>query len=83
MATPVADAEADGPTLPEKEVSDVRVTVRFAEEPRGIFNEEDETESENPGDPRRNKTTGPTLDSGLGFLQGLATSFPAAVVLQT
>jgi len=26
------------------------------------------------------KTTGPTLDSGLGFLQGLATSFPAAVV---
>ncbi len=26
------------------------------------------------------KTTGPSLDSGLGFLQGLATSFPAAVV---
>lgn len=26
------------------------------------------------------QTTGPTLDSGLGFLQGLATSFPAAVV---
>lgn len=26
------------------------------------------------------RTTGPTLDSGLGFLQGLATSFPAAVV---
>jgi len=38
MATPVA--EADRPTLPEKEVSDVRVTVRFADEPRGIFNEE-------------------------------------------
>src|SRR5881296_4056410 len=26
------------------------------------------------------QTGGPTLDSGLGFLQGLATSFPAAVV---
>jgi hypothetical protein len=26
------------------------------------------------------KTTGPSLNSGLGFLQGLATSFPAAVV---
>ncbi len=26
------------------------------------------------------QTTGPTLDSGLGFLSGLATSFPAAVV---
>jgi hypothetical protein len=26
------------------------------------------------------RTTGPSLDSGLGFLQGLATSFPAAVI---
>jgi len=51
MAAPGAEAEADRPTLPEKEVSDVKVTVRFAEEPRGIFKEEDETERENPGVP--------------------------------
>jgi len=57
MTAPDADGDADKATLPERELSEVRVTVRFAEEPRRIFKDEDETEREKPGDPRLTTVT--------------------------
>jgi hypothetical protein len=57
MAAPGADADADKATLPENELSEVSVTVRFAEEPLGIFKDEDEVERENPGVPRLTTVT--------------------------
>ncbi len=57
MAAPGADADADKATLPENEVSEVSVTVRFADDPLDVFKEDGEMERENPGVPRLTTVT--------------------------